>query len=89
MAAKLGEVAQVHREMAELQTLAQQCHSVAPTTTAAADGSAGGAGASQPLRFAPATGGVNLEAALDGLDIDGMLARLEAEHEAQQWPPAV
>jgi hypothetical protein len=84
MAAKLGEVAQVHREMAELQTLAQQCHSVAPTTTAAADGSAGGAGGSQPLRFAPATGGVNLEAALDGLDIDGMLARLEAEHEAQQ-----
>ena len=96
MAAKLGEVAQVHREMAELQSLAQQCHSsgVASSApppqpqldmTASALASAmaetgGGGGDRQPLRFNPATrGGVNLEAALDGLDIDGLLERLEAE----------
>ena len=34
MAAKLGEVAQVHREMAELQNLALRCHSTAPPAAA-------------------------------------------------------
>lgn len=87
MAAKLGEVAQVHREMAELQTLAQQCHSAAPVSSSSA--AALSSNGSQPLSFAPAIGGgggggLNLEAALDGLDIDGMLERLEREQALEQ-----
>jgi hypothetical protein len=102
MAAKLGEVAQVHREMAELQSLAQKCHAQPqpppPPPSAAVvvgGGVGGGTGAavaahvaaesrSEPLSIAPATGQVSLEAALDGLDIDGLLERLEAEQEAER-----
>ena len=92
MAAKLGEVAQVHREMAELQSLAHKAaHTAAPNgSTNGAVGVEAGAGGemdgavvappvgSSPLRYQPATdGGLNLEAALNGLDLDGLLAELE------------
>ncbi len=56
-------------------------------SSAAANGGGGAAnghgGERAPLRFTPASdGGLNLEA-LDGLDLDGLLARLEAEKEAE------
>ena len=107
MAAKLGEVAQMTREMGELQSLAQRCHSQpraalcdgdderdgpplgqgAQRTNEDASGGAGangGATVRAPLQVTPATtkgrDAFNLEAALDGLDLDGLLQRLESEH---------
>ena len=97
MAAKLGEVAQVHREMAELQSLAQRAHSEAqveenvlasadagtPSIPAAASGGESGGFTTSAARNGGG-GGLDLEAALDGLDIDGLLARLEAQNGASE-----
>jgi len=108
MAAKLGEVAQVTREMAELQSLAQKARPSAHEEAAAngltvrqpspeeiishASSGAGNVGGARPppsssrtplsiTAAAPAQGGeLNLEAALAGLDLDGLLARLESGH---------
>ena len=82
MAATLSEVAQAHREMAELQSIAHRAQTTAPLA-----GGAGEAGAweapqadSTPLRYEPATsGGLNLEAVLDGMDLDGLIASLEKD----------
>ena len=103
MAAKLGEVAQVTREMAELQDLAKytsHAHAAAidgdddlrDDDLSTLDGdehrpvsSYSGAAMRAPLRFTPApANGLNLEA-LDGLDLDGLLARLEAEKHREAY----
>jgi len=103
MAAKLGEVAQVTREMAELQNLAKyasHAHAAAidgdddlrDDDLSTLDGdehrpmsSYSGAAMRAPLRFTPApANGLNLEA-LDGLDLDGLLARLEAEKHREAY----
>lgn len=100
MAAKLGEIAQVSREMADLQSLAHRCQAqqspLPAQQLASSDQSIVAAtpdddpttwlghppteSQAVPLSIAPSTT-VNLEAALDGLDIDGLLARLEAGEE--------
>lgn len=85
MAAKLGEVAQVHREMAELQTLAQQVHTTGgadgapPPSASEVKGERGAAAGGATSATGGGGGAINLEAALDGLDIDGLLSRLEAQ----------
>ena len=80
MAAKLGEIGQIHRDMAELQTLAHRCHTEKPEAVDVTDG--GGGGALAPLSIAPTA--THLEAALDGLDIDGLLERLEKDPDAMK-----
>ncbi|KAL1503169.1 hypothetical protein AB1Y20_011228 [Prymnesium parvum] len=75
----LAEVSGISREMAQLQELAAQL------SERSAEGvvTAGGARRRPGSRATPACApdGVDLEQALAGLDVDAMLASLEAEHQ--------
>ena len=74
---KFAEVARIQKEMASLQQLALQMHG--------ADDVGAGAQASPAPHFAQGSakpsGGVDLESALSGLDLDGLLSSLEAGQE--------
>ena len=56
--------------MEELQSLAQRCNQAPPPP------------AQPPIDLSAGGSGANLEAALDGLDIDGLLAQIERDHAA-------
>lgn len=75
---KLAEVARIQKEMASLQQLATQMHGAGgatPTVPASPM-------ADQAKEFLKPSGGVDLESALTGLDLDGLLSSLEAGQEA-------
>ena len=77
MAAKLGEVAQVHREMAELQNLAQK--SQLEQQQQQIEEPPAKREPPSPPRSGGNAGPLQLDAALDGLDLDALIERLEAE----------